>query len=179
VWLKEKQCTQSSHSGRHNVYTASRRSSLHTAAADLQLLESGKAEVQESAGQWQRAWSERLTICREDLFWKEAFRVLQLVNTPDIYEENKYQRRNLLLYHCLLESIGFAKIQRIWTTQLNLSSAEHLWVEYHVTESEYSAVSTYCISMALPYILKRSRNQSAKSLADFIPINGFHTVWII
>jgi hypothetical protein len=30
--------------------------------------------------------------------------VLQLVNTPDIYEENKYQRRNLLLYHCLLES---------------------------------------------------------------------------
>jgi hypothetical protein len=27
-----------------------------------------------------------------------------LVNTPDIYEENKYQRRNLLLYHCLLES---------------------------------------------------------------------------
>jgi hypothetical protein len=23
---------------------------------------------------------------------------------PDIYEENKYQRRNLLLYHCLLES---------------------------------------------------------------------------
>jgi hypothetical protein len=104
VWLKEKQCTQSSHSGRHNVYTASRRSSLHTAAADLQLLESGKAEVQESAGQWQRAWSERLTICREDLLWKEAFRVLQLVNTPDIYGENKYQRRNLLLYHWLLES---------------------------------------------------------------------------
>jgi hypothetical protein len=34
--------------------------------------------------------------------------VLQLVNTPDIYEENKYQRRNLLLYHCLLES-GFQK----------------------------------------------------------------------
>jgi hypothetical protein len=30
--------------------------------------------------------------------------VLQLVNTPDIYKENKYQRRNLLLYHCLLES---------------------------------------------------------------------------
>jgi hypothetical protein len=30
--------------------------------------------------------------------------VLQLVNTPDIYEENKYQRRNLLLYHSLLES---------------------------------------------------------------------------
>jgi hypothetical protein len=30
--------------------------------------------------------------------------VLQLVNTPDIYDENKYQRRNLLLYHCLLES---------------------------------------------------------------------------
>jgi hypothetical protein len=37
------------------VYTASRRSSFHTAAADLQLLESGIAEVQESAGQWQRA----------------------------------------------------------------------------------------------------------------------------
>jgi hypothetical protein len=30
--------------------------------------------------------------------------VFQLVNTPDIYEENNYQRRNLLLYHCLLES---------------------------------------------------------------------------
>jgi hypothetical protein len=30
--------------------------------------------------------------------------VLQLVNTPDIYKENKYQRRNLLLYHCLLDS---------------------------------------------------------------------------
>jgi hypothetical protein len=30
--------------------------------------------------------------------------VLQLVKTPDIYKENKYQRRNLLLYHCLLES---------------------------------------------------------------------------
>jgi hypothetical protein len=96
---------KSSHSGRHNVYTASQRSSLHTAAADPQLLESRKAEVQESVGQWQRAWSERLTICREDLFWKEAFRVLQLVNTPDIYKENKYQRRNLLLYHCLLESV--------------------------------------------------------------------------
>jgi hypothetical protein len=27
-----------------------------------------------------------------------------LVNTPDIYKENKYQRRNLLLYQCLLES---------------------------------------------------------------------------
>jgi hypothetical protein len=72
---------KSSHSGRHNVYIASRRSSLHTAAADPQLLESGKAEVQESAGQWQRAWSEHLTICREDLFWKEAFIVLQL-GTP-------------------------------------------------------------------------------------------------
>jgi hypothetical protein len=23
---------------------------------------------------------------------------------PDIYKENKYQKRNLLLYHCLLES---------------------------------------------------------------------------
>jgi hypothetical protein len=34
--------------------------------------------------------------------------VLQLVNTPDIYEENKYQRRNLLLYHCLLE-LGYQK----------------------------------------------------------------------
>jgi hypothetical protein len=53
--------------------------------------------VQESAGQWQRAWSERLTIYREDLFWKEAMWVLLLVNTPDIYNENKYQRRNLLL----------------------------------------------------------------------------------
>jgi hypothetical protein len=30
--------------------------------------------------------------------------VLPLVNTPDIYNENKYQRRNLLLYHCLLDS---------------------------------------------------------------------------
>jgi hypothetical protein len=30
--------------------------------------------------------------------------VLQLVNTPDIYEENKYQRRNLLFYHYLLET---------------------------------------------------------------------------
>jgi hypothetical protein len=64
-----------------------------------------KAEEQESAGQWQRACSEHLTICHVDLFWREAFRVLQLVNTPDIYEENKYQRRNLLLYHCLLERV--------------------------------------------------------------------------
>jgi hypothetical protein len=106
-WRK-KSAHRSSHSGRHNVYAASRRSSLHTAAADPQLLESRKAEVQESAGQWQRAWSEGLNICCEDLFWKEAFRVLQLVNTPDIYEENKYQRRNLLLYHCLLE-LGLRK----------------------------------------------------------------------
>jgi hypothetical protein len=30
--------------------------------------------------------------------------VLQSVNTPDIYNENKYQRRNLLLYQCLLDS---------------------------------------------------------------------------
>jgi hypothetical protein len=30
--------------------------------------------------------------------------VLQSVNLPDIYNKNKYQRRNLLLYHCLLDS---------------------------------------------------------------------------
>jgi hypothetical protein len=79
---ERKQCTQSSHSGRRNVYTASRRSSQHTAVVgqivtechragpfseiwfvDLQLL-----EVQESAGQWQRACSEHLTICHVDLF---------------------------------------------------------------------------------------------------------------
>jgi hypothetical protein len=29
-----------------------------------------------------------------------------LVNTPDIYEENKYQRRNLLLYHRFLNGSG-------------------------------------------------------------------------
>jgi hypothetical protein len=62
---ERKQCTQSSHSGRHNVYTASRRSSQHTAVVgqglivmechragpfseiwivDLQLLESGNLQ---------------------------------------------------------------------------------------------------------------------------------------
>jgi hypothetical protein len=43
VWLKQNSAHKSSHSGRHNVYTASRRSSLHTAAEDPQLLESGKS----------------------------------------------------------------------------------------------------------------------------------------
>jgi hypothetical protein len=54
--------------------------------------------------------------------------VLQLVNTPDIYEETKYQRRNLLLYHCLLES-GLRKFnvsEQVSTFILPVDTKENL-----------------------------------------------------
>jgi hypothetical protein len=97
VWLKEKQCTQ--------VISQWKTQRVYSFSAVFIIYSCGGPAV--ARKQKKRKCKNPPDSGREpkvSLFWKEAMWVLQLVNTPDIYNENKYQRRNLLLYHCLLDS---------------------------------------------------------------------------
>jgi hypothetical protein len=122
---ERKQCTQSSHSGRHSVYTASRQSAATYGCSrpktsrrvtkpfseiwfrDLQLLESGSEKIRQTVvresevNRWLYVvliYSERRLHERSDWLICQIF-----IGKINIREDK------LLLYHCLLE-LGLPKV---------------------------------------------------------------------
>jgi hypothetical protein len=92
-WCDWKQCTQSSHSRRHSLKTASQRSSQHTAVVgqiitechragpfsevwfrDLQLLESGSARIHRTVAREPKVsiWLYVVLICSERSLWERS-----------------------------------------------------------------------------------------------------------
>jgi hypothetical protein len=118
---ERKQCTQSSHSGRHSVYTASRRSSATYSCSrpktsrrvtkpgsfseiwirDLQLLESGSEKILRTVVRESEVnrWLYVLLICSERrLRERSNWLTCQIFKGKINIREDK-----LLLYNCLLE----------------------------------------------------------------------------
>jgi hypothetical protein len=149
VWLNEKQCTQSSHSGRHIVYTASPGSSATYSCSrpktsrrvtkpgslseiwfrDLQLLESGSEKICRTVVRESEVnrWLYVVLICSERrLHERSNWLTRQIFKGKLNIREDK-----LLLYHCLLE-LGLPKVNvseqvGIPTSFSSIRSSADLW----------------------------------------------------
>jgi hypothetical protein len=132
VWLKEKKSVhKSSHSGRHNVYTA---------AENPHLLESGKSG------------SARIRRTVAEIFIRK----------------NKYQRRNLLLYYCLLES-GLRKFnisQQVSLKPLNPLPPPHWNCCICFGGLIETAETAFVVSLRLVNLLQRSLRPQKPNFSD-------------